>query len=47
MAWPPMQYTQRVPTTMPLAGAVEVYFHLAGYAPEHRYERLITTVEAR
>ena len=36
-----MEYTPRVPSTGPLAGCVEIFFHLGGYAPAHRFERLV------
>ncbi|MEM7049528.1 MAG: helix-turn-helix domain-containing protein [Acidobacteriota bacterium] len=36
-----MDYTPRIPTQDPLAGLVEVFFHLEGYSPEHRIERLV------
>lgn len=36
-----MHYVAHTPDTPPLAGVVELMFHLAGYTPAHRIERLI------
>ncbi|MEM7201098.1 MAG: helix-turn-helix domain-containing protein [Planctomycetota bacterium] len=36
-----MNYHPRVPAAPPLAGSIEVIFHLTGYAPEHGVERLV------
>ena len=36
-----MHYCPRTPLSCPLAGVVEVLFHLEGYEPAHRFERIV------
>ena len=36
-----VEYSPRVPSRSPLAGLVEIFFHLKGYEPTHRFERLV------
>ena len=36
-----MHYCPRTPRSRPLAGVVEVLFHLEGYEPAHRFERIV------